>query len=167
MNSTQPSIPASQPVILIGIPTCMRPGMLAICLQSISESTLPENVDVYMVVADNDVNESARAVVEKFTCDAPFPVKYSVCAERGHSNIRNHLFDCAIAVNADYLASTDDDEGPVNAIWLADLCAVIVETSADAAGPVHGKRTLFSKPFQPRGRRIDACSPGCSVCFWK
>ena len=139
----------SQPLIMIGIPTCMRPQMLTICLHSIGRSELPENVTMRMVVADNDVNESARAVVEKFARDAPFPVEYSVCAERGHSNIRNHLFDCAIAANADYLASTDDDEGPVSATWLADLYAVIVETGADAAGPAHGERTLVKNPPLP------------------
>ena len=136
MNGTK------QPMIMMGIPTCKRPGMLEICLQSSGESTLPENVDVYMDVADNDVNESARVVVEKFARDAPFPVEYSVYAERGISNIRNHLFDCAIAANADCLANTNDDEGAVSATWLADLYAMIVETGADAAGPAHGERTL-------------------------
>ena len=140
---------ASQPLILIGIPTCMRPWMLAIGLRSIGQSKIPEDADVRMVVADNDVNESAREVVEQFARDAPFVVDYQVCPERGHSNIRNHLFDCAIKIGADYIASTDDDEGPVSATWLADLYTVIRETGADAVGPAHGERKPVKNPPLP------------------
>ena len=140
---------APQPLILIGIPTCMRPRMLAICLRSIGESALPENVEVRMVVADNDKDESAREVVEEFACNAPFPVNYRVCAERGHSNIRNHLFDYAIKIGADYIASTDDDEGPVSATWLTDLYTVIRETGGDAVGPAHGEYKAVKNPPLP------------------
>lgn len=138
-----------KPLIMIGIPTCQRPGMLEICLRSISASALPENVEVRMVVADNDVNESARAVVAEFARDASFPVEYTVCSERGHSNVRNHLFDHAVALGADYLASTDDDEGAVSPTWLADLHAVIQETGADAVGPAHGERRPVKNPPLP------------------
>ncbi len=150
---------SSKPLILIGIPTCMRPGMLEICLQSIGESALPESAEVRMVVADNDVNESARTVVEAFARGAPFAVEYSVCAERGLSSVRNHLFDCAVARSADYLAGTDDDEGPVSPTWLADLYAAVRETGADAVGPAHGdeqRRALKNPPLPTRNFILSA-----------
>lgn len=139
----------ARPLILIGIPTCMRPGMLEICLRSIGESAMPDGVDVRMVVADNDAGESAREVVEAFARAAPFAVDYRVCAERGHSVIRNFLFDCAVEMDADYLASTDDDEGAVSATWLKDLYAVIVDAGADAAGPAHDTDESVKNPPLP------------------
>ena len=124
-------------MIMIGIPTCMRPVMLSACLQSIGEMTLPENVAVRLVVADNDKDESARKVVEEFSRITPFAVDYTVCPERGLSNIRNHLLEYAVTLNADYIACSDDD-CTVNTTWVADLYAVMQETGADAAGPGEG-----------------------------
>lgn len=118
-------------VILIGVPTCMRPVMLAACLDSIGRMELPAGFDVRLAVADNDVGESARKVAEEFSCRAPFPVDYSVCPQRGLSNIRNHLLDRALAAGADYLACVDDD-CTAGKTWLADALAAIKKTGADA-----------------------------------
>ena len=148
-----------KPLIMIGIPTCMRPGMLKICLQSIGISAMPENAEVRMVVADNDVNQSGRAVVEAFASAAPFPVEYTLCAERGHSNIRNHIFEYAVEMGADYLASSDDDEGPVSPTWLTDLYAAIRTTGADAVGPAHDdeqRRAVKNSPLPSRNLIMSA-----------
>ena len=87
-------------VILIGVPTCKRPVMLAACLESIGRMDFPADAEVRLAVADNDAAESARKVVEEFARRAPLPVDYSVCPERGLSNIRNHLLDRALAAGA-------------------------------------------------------------------
>lgn len=124
-------------MIMLGIPTCMRPLMLSACLQSIGEMTLPTNATVRLVVADNDKAQSARAVVQEFSANAPFAVEYTVCPERGLSNIRNHLLDYAVTLDADYLACTDDD-CTVKPNWLAGLYAEMLAGGVDAMGPGAG-----------------------------
>lgn len=133
MNVTQ----QHKPLIMIGVPTCLRPQMLSACLQSIGEITLPANADVRLCVADNDSGLSAREVVQKFAATAPFPVEYSVCPQRGLSNIRNHLLEYAVNLGADYIACTDDD-CTVSPNWIVSLYAAIRETGADAVGPGEG-----------------------------
>jgi len=118
-------------VILIGVPTCMRPVMLAACLESIGRMEFPAGAYVRLAVADNDVGESARNVVEEFSRRAPLPVDYSVCPQRGLSNIRNHLLDRALDLGADILACVDDD-CTAGKTWLADALAAIKKTGADA-----------------------------------
>lgn len=118
-------------VILIGVPTCMRPVMLAACLESIGHMEFPADAEVRLVVADNDAAESARKVVEEFARRTPLSVEYSVCPERGLSNIRNHLLDRALAAGADYLACVDDD-CLAGKTWLVDAFAAIKKNGADA-----------------------------------
>ncbi|MDD9815873.1 MAG: glycosyltransferase [Gammaproteobacteria bacterium] len=118
-------------VILIGVPTCGWPVMLAACLESIGRMAFPADAEVRLAVADNDAAESARKVVEEFARRAPLPVDYSVCPERGLSNIRNHLLDRALAAGADILDCVDDD-CTVGKTWLADAFAAIKKTGADA-----------------------------------
>jgi len=117
--------------ILIGVPTCMRPVMLAACLDSIGRMEFPADAEVRLAVADNDVAESARNVVEEFSRRAPLPVDYSVCPERGLSNIRNHLLDRALDLGADVLACVDDD-CTAGKTWLSDSLAALRRSGADA-----------------------------------
>ena len=119
------------PKILIAVPTCLRPVMLSECLQSIARLRLPPEVDVGLVVADNDVRESAREVVEQFATTAPFPVAYTVAPERGLCNVRNHLLECAIARDADYMACIDDDDTATES-WLVELYKAMLKTGVDA-----------------------------------
>lgn len=118
-------------IVLIGVPTCMRPVMLAACLESIDRVEFPAGATVRLAVADNDVAESARKVVEGFARRATLPVQYSVCPERGLANIRNHLLETALAAGADYLACVDDD-CTVGKTWLADSLAALCSSGADA-----------------------------------
>ncbi len=124
---------ANKPLIMIGIPTCSRPLMLSKCLESISQIQCPDNVIVHVIVGDNDKDKSAYAVVQKFMDTMPFAMEYSLCIERGLSNIRNHLLKQAIILNADYLACIDDD-CLASERWLVNLYDAVCEHQADAVG---------------------------------
>lgn len=123
-----------KPLIMIGIPTCMRPIMLGKCLDSIASIDLPSNAEIILTVADNDKNKTAYKVVQAFKEIAPFPVKYSSCIDRGLSNVRNNLLKQAIKLNANYILCIDDD-CTVSNDWVINSYDAILKHSADAVGP--------------------------------
>ena len=116
-------------IILICIPTCMRPKMLAACLESISQTSLPKDYETRLLVLDNDVAESAREVFE--TMSFPFAARYTVEPKRGLSTIRNRAFDEAKKEQATCVAFVDDDQ-TVDKEWLMALLEGMTETGADA-----------------------------------
>lgn len=126
-----------KPLIAIGIPTCLRPNMLAVCLKSISKIQIPPEVDVVLLVADNDKNRTAYASVKKFIGKVQFPINYSVCAERGLSCIRNHLLEQTIKIKANYIACMDDDD-IADQDWLVNSYQKLLDKKVDAIGPGDG-----------------------------
>lgn len=126
-----------KPLILIAIPTCKRPIMLSECLESINQIKHPDNADVLILVADNDKNKTAKDVVKEFSKKANLPIKYSLCIDRGLSNIRNHLLDKAIEFKADYIACIDDDV-LVDKTWLVNSYSALLKHKVDAIGPGNG-----------------------------
>jgi glycosyltransferase involved in cell wall biosynthesis len=86
-----------------------------------------------VVVVDNDVQESARAVVEALTGSAGLQIVYLVEAEPNISRARNKAVKYA---TGDYVAFIDDDEFP-EAEWLLNLHAACQRFAADGVlGPV-------------------------------
>ena len=116
-------------IILICIPTCMRPKMLAACLESISQTRLPKDYETRLLVLDNDAAESAREVFE--TMSFPFAARYTVEPKRGLSTIRNRAFDEAKKEQVACVAFVDDDQ-TVDKEWLMALLEGMTETGADA-----------------------------------
>ena len=116
-------------IILICIPTCMRPKMLAACLESISQTRLPKDYETRLLVLDNDAAESAREVFE--TMSFPFAARYTVEPKRGLSTIRNRAFDEAKKEQATCMAFVDDDQ-TLDKEWLIALLEGMTETGADA-----------------------------------
>ncbi|WP_424947097.1 glycosyltransferase [Candidatus Spongiihabitans sp.] len=117
--------------ILIAIPTCMRPRRLARCLASMATLKLPPNKRVDLLVADNDFSMSARAMVENFSLQSPFNIYYTVAQERGLCHVRNHIFDTAVMMNTDYVATCDDDNA-VSPEWLTELYSALISEQADS-----------------------------------
>ena len=115
-------------IILVYVPTCMRPKMLAACLESISQTHLPKDYEIRLLVLDNDVAESAREVFEAMSF--PFVARYIVEPKRGLSTIRNRAIDEAQKEKAVCLASVDDDQ-TVEPHWLSALVEGLTETGAD------------------------------------
>ncbi|WP_424947100.1 glycosyltransferase family 2 protein [Candidatus Spongiihabitans sp.] len=145
----------NRPSILITIPTCLRPRMLARCLESMAVMELPPTAAVSLLVADNDAKESARTTVARFAKVAPFPVAYTVAVDRGLCRIRNHIFDYAAEHRADYIATCDDDN-VVTPNWLNELYGVLTEQQTDTCSGVvieapNGIPAKRAKRAQPPG----------------
>ena len=120
---------ATGDIILICIPTCMRPKMLKACLDSIAQTRLPEDYETRLLVLDNDVGESAREVFSAMSF--PFAARYAVEPKRGLSTVRNRALDEAQKENAVLMAFVDDDQ-TLDREWLVAMTEGILETGADA-----------------------------------
>lgn len=94
-----------------------RRAHLADTLRTVLAQTLPEGLALRVIVADNDGQPSARAMVEDLAREAPFPVQYVHAPERNISIARNACLDHA---TGDWAAFIDDDEtAPPD--WIATL----------------------------------------------
>ena len=115
----------------IAICTFRRP-FLAETLRSIGCLVVDGHV-VHIIVADNDVEPSARPLVDEMRAELPFPLHYVHAPEANICVARNACLDAA---QGDYLAFVDDDE-VVSHHWLAALVKR-AETNGTTAvlGPV-------------------------------
>ena len=120
-----------QGLIVICVPTCMRPQMLGECLRSIANSRMPPDFETRLTVIDNDAKESAREMFSSLRF--PFAARYIVEPRRGLCAVRNRALDETQKENADYLAFCDDDQ-IVDKNWLCALVDGMNETGADAIG---------------------------------
>jgi glycosyltransferase involved in cell wall biosynthesis len=112
------------------IPTFRRPDSLARALKSVfAQELVPDEI----VVADNDPDGSAKAVVDALRAATPCPLVYVHAAEPGVANARNAGFAAASGAR---IAQLDDDESAPSG-WLAALEAVREDTGAHVVfGPV-------------------------------
>lgn len=126
------SLTASTASVDIGICTFRRPE-LRDTLLSLFKLEVPAGVRVRLIIADNDAEPSARALVEEMRELSSHPVAYVHCPRANISLARNA---CLAESTADYLAFIDDDETAAPS-WLAELFATMTDTGADAVlGPV-------------------------------
>lgn len=95
----------SAPLITIVIPTFKRPKDLTRLLNSI-HADLGQRDDTAIIVADNDVAETARKAVETFAAETGRSVDYRVAPEPGVSNARNVGMS---GVHSRYVLFLDDD----------------------------------------------------------
>jgi succinoglycan biosynthesis protein ExoM len=117
-------------------------------LLSIGALTVPENVTVRVIVADNDVVPSARERVYALAAEIPFPVVYVHCPASNISIARNA---CVENSTGDFLAFIDDDETASDE-WLAELLGVAKSTGADAVlGPVQAVYSDDAPGWMKRG----------------
>ena len=144
--------------VSICVITYMRPegltrlltGLDALQFKRISQPT------VEVVLVDNDVNESARKIYEKFKGGFKYQLNYVVEPQRGISYARNRSVKEACS-GTDFIAFIDDDEVP-KADWLEELLIVQEEYSADV---VHGRVIPdFSNDAPPWVRRGSFFEPG-------
>ncbi|NKB36288.1 MAG: glycosyltransferase [Gammaproteobacteria bacterium] len=126
----------SEKLIAVCVPTFMRDNLLRECLLSIAELTLPRGHTINVVVADNDVNATARKTSNSMAATLPFTLHYFVHPKRGLSEVRNRLLDEALAMNASLIAFVDDDER-VDRQWLLRHIENMEKYKADVCcGPV-------------------------------
>ena len=123
----------SKPLLVVGLGTYKRPGMLRKALVSSSILKTPMETDVVFVVCDNDVEQSAKSVYEEVKSSIPFPSTYLNEPNQGIVKMRNKVLDHAILQNAKYLAFFDDDE-ELTPDWLVNLLETLNTYAATAVG---------------------------------
>jgi glycosyltransferase involved in cell wall biosynthesis len=116
-----------------------------------------------VVVADNDQQESGRAVVDAFSATSGIPVTYCVEPRQNIARTRNKAVQ---ASHGDYVVFIDDDEFPTPK-WLLTLFTTCCDFNVDGVlGPVkpHFDETppawvvdgkFYDRPSYPTGLVID------------
>jgi succinoglycan biosynthesis protein ExoM len=126
--------------VCVCICTYKRPELLLRALEGVRAQQVSTRLAVSVVVADNDCDQSARAVVSKFSAQAGFRVTYCVEPEQNIAMARNRALRNA---DADLVAFIDDDEFPAES-WLARMLETLFKYEADGVlGPV---RAHFDTP---------------------
>ncbi|SDJ42127.1 succinoglycan biosynthesis protein ExoM [Ferrimonas sediminum] len=145
--------------------TYRRPH-LAETLKSLEQQQLPDDVRLSISVADNDLLESGRDLVEEFKQHTNLEVSYAVQPQKNISMARNTSVANA---HSQWLAFIDDDE-KASPTWLATLLACARQFDADAVmGQVHTRYpaqtpewisagNYFSKSLPPTGSKLDVGS---------
>ena len=124
------------PMDLITVCACTyrRPDQLEELLNSFKQLKTPPGTEVRVCIVDNDIDTSAEAVVNAFSGDLPFSLKYVHEQQPGIPSARNRAL--AEACDSDFLVFVDDDE-TVDPHWLVELHKVAIATSAAfVQGPV-------------------------------
>jgi glycosyltransferase involved in cell wall biosynthesis len=126
MAMTAPS-PSERPDVTVLVPTYRRPQRLQRLLAAVVEQQAPFSWE--LLVVDNDVDGSARSIVEPVR-RAGIPVRYVVETALGAVHARNRgIREAAGRV----VAMLDDDVVPRSG-WLATVCAPLLDGAASGAG---------------------------------
>ncbi|HEX2190387.1 MAG TPA: glycosyltransferase [Longimicrobiaceae bacterium] len=123
--------------VAVCVATLQRPLLLGALLESLGTLEFRKRapVDLFIVVVDNDGNETAREVVEAARDRLPFPVVYTVEPTRGIPHARNRGVGVALREGAEFVAFIDDDE-VASPGWLDELLDVQHASGADVvSGP--------------------------------
>lgn len=123
---------SNTPQIAVCVLTFRRKALLAQCLESLSTQRCP-GVTYSIVVVDNDVEGSARAVVDARSAQQGPAIDYLIEPVQNIALARNRA---VLSATADYIAFVDDDE-VADEGWLARLLATCRAFSVDGVlGPV-------------------------------
>jgi succinoglycan biosynthesis protein ExoM len=119
--------------ISVCICTYKRPTMLDRLLRELDQQETDGLFTFSAVVVDNDSDESARQVVEKFSTGAKFRMTYAVVPDQNIGLARNKAIEGSIG---NFVAFIDDDEFPVGR-WLILLYQACEKYGVDGVlGPV-------------------------------
>jgi len=123
---------AKEHLISICICTYRRPAVTE-AIASLGRLIVPDNCTLEIVVADNDVEASAKERVERAGAEISIPVKYVHAPQQNISIARNTCLDHARGA---WVAFIDDDETASSA-WIESLFYAAHERQLDIAfGPV-------------------------------
>jgi succinoglycan biosynthesis protein ExoM len=154
---------ASTPAIAVCVCTFRRSSLLPGLLRALIRQQTGGLFHHFIVIADNDRGESARAVVEEAARDSRVPIIYCVEPEQNIALARNRAV--AGAHGGDYIAFIDDDELPPEG-WLLTLFQACRHHEIDGVlGPVTPqfetpppdwvhKAGFYNRPSYPSGTRI-------------
>lgn len=117
----------------ICIGTYKRPKLLKSLLQSLANQHLDNLLSIRIIIIDNDLEQSAKAIVEDFRRSTSIPIIYDIEQSHGISFVRNRALK---NVTANYFAFLDDDEVAASN-WLLSLYNALITFDADVVfGPV-------------------------------
>ena len=153
--------------IIICVPTYKRPNYLKKNLTSLIEQDFDYKHEI--VVVDNDINQSAKSVVNKLN-DSKIKLNYYTENKRGISAVRNKCIEACKEKNADYLIFIDDDE-IAEKNWLKNLTKTAERYKAEVvSGPVLCKfekepsnaiqKVFFYRRRLETGSIIENCASG-------
>ena len=94
--------------IVIACCTYKRPKQLDRMIDSLNKINYPTNIKTKILIIDNDIEESAKTVTEKYS--NILNISYIKEDKKGLSNARNMALKEAINIGASHLAFIDDDE---------------------------------------------------------
>src|SRR5690349_18827718 len=98
-------VPCAATRVDVCVATYKRPRLLEKLLSDLRQQQLPTGVAVHVIVVDNDVEESARAVVAGFQ-GSSMSLEYISEPKRNIALARNRALECA---QGDLVAFIDDD----------------------------------------------------------
>ena len=132
--------------VAVVIPTLRRPESLERALRSLFAQTGVEARLREIVVADNDPEGSAGALVERLRPDAPVPLVYAHAPVPGVATARNVGL---AATKAPLIAFLDDDEEATSG-WLAELLGALEQLDVDVVfGPIRGRADTAEPRLRP------------------
>jgi len=139
--------PRQETRIDVCVCTYRRPE-LELTLRSLGALEVPLDTTVRIIVADNDVQPSARTLVHALRAELPFEIVYVHCPASNISIARNACLDNC---SGDFLAFIDDDE-TASPEWAIELLAVATTAGADAVlGPVKAVYADGAPEWMKRG----------------
>ncbi len=122
--------------VAVLIPTLRRPAMLERALRSVFAQVGSLDRIAAVVVADNDPEGSAAALIDRLRVEAPVPLTYAHAPVPGVATARNVGL---AAADAPLIAFLDDDEA-ASPGWLSALLQAQSQTGADVLfGPIRGR----------------------------
>ena len=122
--------------VAVIIPTLRRPDSLERALRSVFAQTGSLHRVAAIVIADNDPEGSAAALIERLRAEAPVPLSYAHAPVPGVATARNVGLS---ATDASLIAFLDDDEA-ASPGWLSAMLDAQGQTGADVVfGPIRGR----------------------------
>ena len=120
-------------LITICIPTYKRVRQLDKLLNKLKcQIDKMNNNNISIIVVDNDIDESARTIVESKKMD----IHYTIELNKGVANVRNRCIEEAKILKSSYILFIDDDELPYDN-WISNMYDTHCKYNADVVfGPV-------------------------------
>ena len=119
--------------ISVCICTYKRPHLLTNLLEELQKQRTSDLFSFSIVVVDNDVNESAKTIVEDFKQKSLVNIDYFIEPGQNISLARNKA---VVSARGNLVAFIDDDEYP-EPNWLFNMYKTLIDISADGVlGPV-------------------------------
>lgn len=130
-----------KPLVVVGVPTCGRPKMLARCLASLMLQETDDRFDyIVCVVMNGPRDEHTVTVLGHAGNQTKMSLQVVHVPERGISQARNAVLEYALEIGADQIAFVDDD-AVADPDWLA---ALMHPDYADV--PVLAGRNIYEYP---------------------